>query len=68
VFHSFRHTFASALQQAGAQEAIVALIMGHKHKSITFGRYGGKLVTPKDKLAVMKDVEFGVNLSHLMKR
>jgi len=67
VFHSFRHTFAAALQQAGVQEAMVALLMGHRHQNITFGRYaGGKLITPRDRLEVIKDINFGVDLRHLL--
>jgi integrase len=65
VFHSFRHTFAGALQQAGVQEAMVALIMGHRHPQLTFGRYGGKLITPRDKLEVFAGIDFGVSLEHL---
>ena len=67
VFHSFRHTFAAALERVGVPEATVALLMGHRHPNITFGRYGGgKLVMPGDKLAQIKDIDFGVDLSHLV--
>lgn len=65
VFHSFRHTFSGALQQAGVQEALVALLMGHRHPNLTFGRYGGKLITPRDKLRLVEPLVFGVNLEHL---
>jgi integrase len=67
VFHSFRHTFAAALERAGVQEAMAALLMGHRHPNITFGRYaGGKLVTPNDKLGVIRAIDFGVDLDHLL--
>jgi integrase len=67
VFHSFRHTFAAALQKAGVQEATVALLMGHRHPNITFGRYAsGKLMTPKEKLELIENVDFGVDLTHLL--
>ena len=45
TFHSLRHTFATMMHGLDVQEATVARIMGHKHKSITFGRYGDKLHT-----------------------
>jgi integrase len=68
VFHSFRHTFAGVLERAGVPEPTVALLMGHRHRSITFGRYGGgKLITPRDKLDVIKNVDFGVDLTHLVR-
>lgn len=43
VFHSFRHTVASKLHDVGVQESTAALILGQKHKEITFGRYGNKV-------------------------
>jgi integrase len=42
VFHSFRHTVATAFLQASVAEAIAAKILGHSHKPITFGIYGKK--------------------------
>lgn len=46
VFHSFRHTVADCLKQAGVQEVIIEEILGHTHKSISTGRYG-KRYQPK---------------------
>lgn len=40
VFHSFRHTVADTLKQAGVAEAVIAEILGHANSSITTGRYG----------------------------
>ena len=42
TFHSLRHTFTSNMEGMGEQEATIARIIGHKHKEITYGRYGGK--------------------------
>ncbi|WP_066358351.1 site-specific integrase [Geobacter anodireducens] len=39
-FHSFRHTFADTLKQAGVEEVIISELMGHANHSITTGRYG----------------------------
>lgn len=43
VFHSFRHTAATAMREAGVNEANVAAILGHKHQNITFGTYANKI-------------------------
>jgi integrase len=40
VFHSFRHTVANTLKQAGVAEGVIAEILGHANHSITTGRYG----------------------------
>lgn len=42
TFHSLRHTFTSNMEGIGVQEATVARIIGHQHKEITYGLYGGK--------------------------
>ncbi len=42
TFHSLRHTFTSNMEALEAQEATIARIIGHKHKEITYGRYGSK--------------------------
>lgn len=42
VFHSFRHTVATAFLHASVAEAIAAKILGHSHEAITFGTYGKK--------------------------
>lgn len=39
-FHSFRHTVADTLKQAGVAEGIISEILGHANGSITTGRYG----------------------------
>lgn len=62
VFHSFRHTFVSRLEEAGVDTGKLARIVGHK---ITAGTYGGKMFTPSRRLELFKDLDFGVDLSHL---
>jgi integrase len=44
-FHSLRHTFANTLKQQGAQESLIAELMGHANGNITTGRYGKKYRT-----------------------
>ncbi len=66
VFHSFRHSFVSRLEEAGVDNVKIARIVGHKITNITAGTYGGKLFTPSKRLETFKDLDFGVDLSHLM--
>lgn len=67
VFHSFRHLFTSYLLNVlGVEERMVSFIVGHQVKSMTGGRYGNKLITPKMKLDLFKNADFGVDLGHLM--
>lgn len=68
VFHSFRHTFVSRLEEADVDTVKIARIVGHKITGITAGTYGGKLFTPSKRLELFKDLDFGVDLSHLMGR
>lgn len=39
TFHSLRHNFTSAGENADIPETTVALLTGHKRQNITFGRY-----------------------------
>jgi integrase len=65
VFHSFRHTFISSLLNAGVAYTTVQQIAGHALSGVTGGTYGGKLLTPKDRLDAFRELDFGVDLSHL---
>jgi len=38
--YSFRHTFIDGLKQEELEESMVAQLVGHTHKKITFGKYG----------------------------
>ena len=57
VFHSFRHSFANILKQAGVAESIIAELMGHKNGSITTGRYG-KRYNPHVLLSAIRELKF----------
>ncbi|EOG7700951.1 tyrosine-type recombinase/integrase [Vibrio parahaemolyticus] len=43
TLHSFRHTFIDELQQKGVPENVVAELVGHAKKRMTYGRYGKNL-------------------------
>jgi len=64
-FHSFRHSVADALKQAGVEPTMIAELLGHEVPSITMGRYG-KRYNPKVLFdnAISK-LKFDVDLSHL---
>ncbi|MDD1795536.1 hypothetical protein LRP50_20625 [Enterovibrio sp. ZSDZ42] len=38
--YSFRHTFTDELKPNDVEESLVAQIVEHRYKGITFGRYG----------------------------
>ncbi len=40
--YGFRHTFIDGLKQQEVNEAMVAQLVGHTHKNLTFGKYGKK--------------------------
>ena len=40
VFHSFRNTFIQHLQFNNVPEALVAALVGHKVRTVTYGVYG----------------------------
>ncbi len=42
TFHSFRHTFATALKHAEVEGPIIAELLGHTMQGQTFGRYAKK--------------------------
>ncbi|WP_455177881.1 DUF6538 domain-containing protein [Azospirillum melinis] len=65
-FHSFRHTFISSLQVAGVPETLSGQLAGHVvNVGITYGVYGGKLLSAPERLALIERLDFGVDLSHL---
>ena len=67
VFHSFRHTFISAMEVAGVPETLAGRIAGHATgKTVTFKTYGGKPLSPAEKLKQFEALDFGVDLSHLI--
>jgi integrase len=66
-FHSFRKNVASALHGAGVNESVVADILGHEHKSMSYRLYSeGAQVAPLYN-AICK-LDYGVDLSHLILR
>jgi len=40
VFHSFRHTFITALKRQAIEETLVKALVGHTEDSMTYGHYG----------------------------
>jgi len=65
AFHSFRHTLADNMKQRCVDESITAAIIGHKHESITYGRYGKDYSVKLLKEEIDKIEYEGLDLSHL---
>jgi integrase len=64
-FHSFRHTFINHLKQKGVQEAYIAEFVGHTNASITMERYGKRYEVAKLTEQIIKNLDYGIDLSHL---
>ena len=52
VLYSFRHTFATKLQNNMIEESIIAQLMGHTNTGMTFGRYAKGYVANTLKKAI----------------
>jgi len=63
-FHSFRHTVADTLKQAGVLDKIVSEILGHTDGSITTGRYG-KRYKAQVLMDAMQQLDYQIDLSRL---
>ncbi|MBI9077452.1 MAG: site-specific integrase [Desulfatibacillum sp.] len=66
TFHSFRHTFITALKHAGVPELIANELDGHSSgKTESYSTYGGRY-SPKQLLEEgLLKLDFGLDLSHL---
>jgi len=58
TFHSLRHTVSQALQAQDVSEALVADILGHKHQTMTGGRYGSPAARRKLLPAVIEKLGY----------
>lgn len=65
VFHSFRKNLGDSLKQQNVQEAMVAEILGHSVKSITFSIYGQKY-KPSVLLEQMNKLDYGFNIFEVL--
>ena len=57
VFHCFRNTVATQLENAGVPEGVAADIIGHEKKTITYGLYSGG-TSAKIKQDAVKKIEY----------
>ncbi len=58
--YSFRHTVVDELQKAGIEEHIVAQIVGHKHNTMTYGRYA-KPLSPEELVDAVNSFQLDVS-------
>jgi integrase len=57
VFHCFRNTVATQLENAGIPEGVAADIVGHEKKTLTYGLYSGGTST-KIKYEAVKKIKY----------
>jgi integrase len=57
VFHCFRNTVATLLENAGIPEGVAADIVGHEKKTMTYGLYSGG-TSAKIKLDAVKQIKY----------
>lgn len=57
VFHCFRNTVATQLENAGVPEGVAADIVGHEKKTMTYGLYSGG-TSAKIKLDAVKKIKY----------
>lgn len=57
VFHCFRNTVATLLENAGVPEGVAADIVGHEKKTMTYGLYSGGTST-KIKYEAIKKIKY----------
>jgi len=57
VFHCFRNTVATLLENAGVPEGVAADIVGHEKKTMTYGLYSGG-TSAKIKLDAVKKIKY----------
>jgi integrase len=57
--YSFRHTFIDELKQQEVDEALVAQLVGHTHKNLTYGKYG-KNFPVKKLLQKLNNLHFSI--------
>jgi len=62
--YSLRHTFINALKENDSPEFLVAEIVGHSQRSITYGRYG-KPSGLKKKAAAINSLNFFVGIGEI---
>ena len=64
VFHSFRNTVISHLQEKGFPEAKIGGLVGHKSESVTFGTYANGY-SPDALSELANAIDYGIDLSPL---
>lgn len=61
VFHSLRHNFTNNLKQQAIAESIIAELVGHSIRSMTFSRYG-KEFNPGLLLSTLQKLDYGIDI------
>ncbi len=65
TFHSFRHTFTTNLYHNGIREADSKFLDGHSQDGVTFDTYLKRGEMNRLHKALVKHLDYGIDLSHL---
>jgi integrase len=61
TFHSLRHSVSACLAEAGAEDYLIAQLLGHANESLSTGRYGKRVSVLRLKEVVQK-LDYGCDL------
>lgn len=67
VFHSLRHTFATALDHAGVKEKLISQLLGHTIEGETGGRYAKPYGSRQLYDEAILKLDYGIDFSPLLK-
>jgi integrase len=67
VFHSFRHTFQTALAVNDVADLNISMIVGHTEEGQTKGRYNKRFEPKMLKEKAIDKLKYDLDLSHLKK-
>jgi len=65
VFHSFRHTVTTQLAHSSVDDHLIRAIVGHSESSVTFGTSVKKYPVKLMYEALVKSLNYDVDLDHL---
>jgi len=66
VFHSFRHTAITLLEQSGIDENVAMDVVGHEKPNLTFGHYSGGTSMAQRYEAISEGLVYSFHKNHVL--